>query len=113
MDEDTVKISMAIILNSGDARAACTDALTAIGDGNFDTADEKLKEAHKKIVEAHRIQTDAIQEETDGKKSEYSLLFAHAQDTVMTVTSELNIATQLLHIFKKYEKRISKLEDTI
>ena len=44
------------------------------------------------------------------EKSEYSLLFAHAQDTLMTIYSEINIAKQLLKIFKAYETRIAALE---
>ena len=35
-----------------------------------------------------------------GEEREYSLLFAHAQDTLMTIYSEINIAKQLLKIFK-------------
>lgn len=57
------------------------------------------------------MQTDAIQNETRGEKSEYSLLFAHAQDTLMTIYSEINIAKQLIKIFEVYENRISKLEN--
>ena len=57
------------------------------------------------------MQTDAIQGETRGEESEYSLLFAHAQDTLMTIYSEINIAKQLLKIFKSYEARIAALEE--
>ena len=51
-----------------------------------------------------------IQGETRGEESEYSLLFAHAQDTLMTIYSEINIAKQLLKIFKSYDARIAALE---
>ena len=82
----------------------------AISEADFETAEVKLKEAQTKITEAHKVQTDAIQGETRGDESEYSLLFAHAQDTLMTIYSEINIAKQLLKIFSAYEKRISALE---
>ena len=84
--------------------------LDAISEADFETAEVKLKEAQTKITEAHKVQTDAIQGETRGDESEYSLLFAHAQDTLMTIYSEINIAKQLLKIFSAYEKRISALE---
>ena len=71
----------------------------------------KLKVSHEKITAAHKVQTDAIQGETRGEESEYSLLFAHAQDTLMTIYSEINIAKQLLKIFKSYEARIAALEE--
>lgn len=110
MQETVVNNAMQIILNAGDARLACKEALDAIADGNLELAEEKMKIANSKIVVAHRIQTDAIQDETRGEHSEYSLLFAHAQDTLMTIYSEINIAKQLIKIFKAYDKRISALE---
>lgn len=110
MKENTVQSAMTIILNAGDARVECKNALDAIAEGNIEKAEEKLKEANKIIQIAHKAQTDAIQAETRGEESEYSLLFAHAQDTLMTIYSELNIAKQLIKIFKVYEQRILALE---
>lgn len=110
MNEAVVQSAMSIILHAGDARVACKQALDAIAEADFTKADEKLKEAQSKITEAHRVQTDAIQGETRGEEAEYSLLFAHAQDTLMTIYSEINIAKQLLKIFTAYEKRIAALE---
>lgn len=110
MKEDIIQASMSIILNAGDARVDCKQALDAIALGEFDRAEELLKESNKKITLAHKVQTDVIQGETRGEEREYSLLFAHAQDTLMTIYSEINIAKQLLKIFKAYEKRISALE---
>ena len=106
MSEETVQSAMSIILNAGDARVACKEALDAIATGNFDEAEEKMKVAHEKITAAH-----AIQGETRGESSEYSLLFAHAQDTLMTIYSEINIAKQLIKIFRNYEKRLAELEN--
>ena len=96
MSEQTVQAAMSIILNAGDARVACKEALDAISAFDFETAEAKLKVSHEKITAAHKVQTDAIQGETRGEESEYSLLFAHAQDTLMTIYSEINIAKQLL-----------------
>lgn len=110
MTEQTVQASMSIILNAGDARVACKEALDAIAKFDFDLAEAKLKDSQEKITAAHKVQTDEIQGETRGEKREYSLLFAHAQDTLMTIYSEINIAKQLLKIFKSYETRIVTLE---
>ena len=60
---------------------------------------------------APQVQTDAIQSETRGETCEYSLLFAHAQDTLMTIYSEINIAKQLIKIFESFDKRLSALEN--
>ncbi len=110
LTEAVVQNAMQIILHAGDARVACKQALDAIAESDFEKAEEKMKEAQAKITEAHKVQTDAIQGETRGEESEYSLLFAHAQDTLMTIYSEINIAKQLLKIFKAYESRLSALE---
>lgn len=110
MDENTIQAAMSIILNAGDARVLCKEALDAIAAFDLKTAEEKIKESQAKITEAHRVQTDAIQGETRGEKREYSLLFAHAQDTLMTIYSEINIAKQMIKIFEAYEIRIAALE---
>lgn len=108
--EATVEAAMSIIMHAGDARVSCKKALDAIAAANFENAEIEIKEAARKIAEAHHIQTDAIQGETRGEEGEYSLLFAHAQDTLMTVYSEINIAKQMIKIFKAYESRIQALE---
>ena len=111
MNEETVKNAMQIILHAGDARLKCKEALDLVAKFDFENAELKLKEAYKEITKAHKVQTDAIQGETRGEESEYSLLFAHAQDTLMTIYSELNIAKQMIMIFKNYESRIQNLEE--
>ena len=75
-----------------------------------EAARERMAEARTEITEAHRVQTDAIQGEAAGERLEYSLLFTHAQDTLMTVNSEINLTKQLIGVFESYEARISALE---
>lgn len=111
MRDETVQSAMGIILSAGDARVFCKEALDAIAAFDIELAKERIKEAQGKITESHIIQTDAIQEETRGTESEYTLLFAHAQDTLMTVYSEINIAKQMIKIFEAWEIRIAKLEN--
>lgn len=111
IDENILTAAMSIIMSAGDARLMCRDALNAIAEQDFELANQKMKEANKKITEAHKVQTDAIQGETRGEKQEYTLLFAHAQDTLMTIYSEINIAKQMLKIFESWEKRFEALEN--
>lgn len=110
-DDKLVAVSMGIILNAGDARMKSTEALKALEHFDFDDADAKMKEAFDKIRIAHTAQTNAIQDETRGIKQEHSLLFTHAQDTLMTIYSELNITKRLIAIMRAMDGRISKLED--
>ena len=110
MNEKRMEDAMTIILHAGDARLYCNKALKAISKSDITLAKENLKEAQKKITAAHRVQTDAIQAETRGEHAEYSMLFAHAQDTLMTIYSEINIAKQLIKVFGTIEQRLTALE---
>lgn len=110
-DSKLVQASMTIILNAGDARLKVTEALKSIEVFDFDDAKAKLKEAKAAIQIAHKAQTEAIQDETRGEVSEHSLLFTHAQDTLMTIYSELNIANRLVKIIASVDTRLNLLED--
>ncbi|WP_223594104.1 PTS lactose/cellobiose transporter subunit IIA [Neobacillus bataviensis] len=109
-EKDINEISMQIILHAGDARVIIKEALDCIATCDFEKAEQKLTEAKKKITAAHSVQTATIQGEARGEKIEFSLLFAHAQDTLMTIMSEWNTAKQLVHVFGEFDKRLKKLE---
>lgn len=108
--EQINSVAMNIIMDAGDARALITDALFAIERNQFTEADEKIIQAQKKIKVAHGNQTDIIQGEIHGEAFPSSLLFIHAQDTLMTINSELLMSRHLLKIFRMLDKRISELE---
>lgn len=110
MDEKVVSNAMEIILHAGDARVACKEALEEVAKFDIEAARAKMETAHTEITEAHRVQTDAIQGEARGEKLEYSLLFTHAQDTLMTINSEINVTKQLIGVFDAYEQRLAALE---
>jgi len=111
--DKVISTSMEIIMYSGDGRLFIVEALDAIANHNFSMAKEKLTKAQEKLTKAHCLQTDMIQGDIRGgdEKMEYSILFTHAQDTLMTVNSEFNIAKQMIKIFEGYEARISILEE--
>lgn len=110
MDEQLIQNAMQIIMFAGDARVCCKDALEAVATQDYESARRKLKEAQGKIAEAHHIQTDAIQKDVGGEeKMEYSVLFAHAQDTLMTIYSEINMTKHIISISESLDKRIAEL----
>lgn len=113
LNPQVVEAAMSIILNAGDAREDNLTAIQHVAAYDLAKAKTALQEATKKITAAHKTQTDQIQEETRGKKSEYSLLFAHAQDTLMTINSEILLTKAFLDVFANYEKRIDHLERII
>ena len=76
------------------------EALAAMADGDLNGAQELLKEAEALIVKANNAQTEVIQSQVSGESMEYSLLFIHAQDTLMTINTELRMTKKLLPIVK-------------
>lgn len=105
-----VEAAMKIILAAGDAREDNLLAIQSIKNSDLVAAKEHYKCAEKEIVEAHKVQTNQIQEEVRGKKSEYSLLFAHAQDTMMTINSEILLTKAFMEVFESFDQRIKQLE---
>ena len=104
-ENELISVAMQIILHAGDARVRVTDALQEAKKFDFDKADALLEEAEKAFVLAHKAQTEIIQNEASGEHYEFSLLFAHAQDTLMTIHSELRMGKEMVDILKLIEKR--------
>ena len=89
--------AMQIILHAGNARNAADEALEEAKRFNFQEAASHLQKAEEAITLAHKSQ---IQKEAGGYGYEPSLLFAHAQDTLMTIKSELHLSRQLIDVLK-------------
>lgn len=100
-----IQAAMNVILHAGDARIKAEEAIEAAKKKEFDKADALLIEAHDQIVEAHATQTEIIQSEAAGEKHEINLLFIHAQDTLMTIMSELKMSRQIIDLYKALEQR--------
>ena len=101
---------MEMILNAGDAREMIVDALKDVESFDFDLAREKLSLAELKIRIAHTAQTKIIQDEARGLEYPHSILFTHAQDTLMTINSEFYLSKQLVRIFETVDKRLKEVE---
>ncbi|WP_204378627.1 PTS lactose/cellobiose transporter subunit IIA [Anaerolactibacter massiliensis] len=97
---DINSVAMQVILHAGDGRAKVDEALEAMAKTDFELAEKLLDEAEKEIVKAHIAQTEAIQAQVSGENIDYSLLFTHAQDTVMTINTELRMARKMMPIFR-------------
>ena len=102
MSEDNVliQVAMQIILHAGNARLHAAEALQSAKKGDFESAVASMKVAEEEIVQAHKAQTDVIQNEMSGESYDYSLLFTHAQDTLMTIKSELTFSNELIDVLR-------------
>ncbi|WP_416777351.1 PTS lactose/cellobiose transporter subunit IIA [Xenorhabdus budapestensis] len=95
-----VPISMEIILDAGNAREKSEKAMKYAQDGDFENARLYMEKARKMMLSAHQTQTEVIQKETQGDNFNLSLLFIHAQDTLMTIRSELILREEIISLYK-------------
>ncbi|KGH62264.1 PTS lactose transporter subunit IIA [Oenococcus oeni S13] len=109
-ENSSVKNTMDIIINAGDARAFIADALDNIGDFDYKAAKENIVKANNKLIIAHRLQTKKLQSEAKGDPIHYSVLFTHAQDTLMTIMSEYNLVKHLISVFEKRDQQSNDKE---
>ena len=105
-EECVITAAMNIILHAGNARNILRDAGKCIAEGkNLDAIAQQLEEAS--ILLAHKAQTDILHEEAEGKHIEVTVLFSHAQDTLMTTQSELFFVETL------YELEMNRRKQTL
>lgn len=100
-NEEIINVSMNIILYAGSARNIVREIGTKIGSNDLEGIDEMLKTANDEFVKAHKAQTEIIQREAGGEGFTMSILFSHAQDTLMTTQSELFMIETLYNYIKK------------
>ena len=103
--KDINAVAIEVVMNAGDGRMKIDEALAAMAAMELDKAESLLKEAEELIVKAHNAQTEVIQSQVAGENMQYSLLFIHAQDTIMTVNTELRMTKKLLPIVKTLMER--------
>ena len=103
-ENELVSVAMQIILHAGDSRIKLTEALKHAR--AFEQAERAMEEAKEEIVLAHNSQTEIIQGEAGGTHYEYSLLFTHAQDTLMTINSEVRMAQEMIQVLKVIAEKI-------
>ena len=103
--KDINAVAIEVVMNAGDGRMKIDEALAAMAAMELDKAEALLKEGEEIIFKAHNAPTEVIQSQVAGENMEYSLLFIHAQDTIMTVNTELRMTKKLLPIVKTLMER--------
>lgn len=99
-ENELIPVAMQIILHAGNGRTKAQEAIKAAKANDFEAAHQLLKEAKENITLAHRAQTDVIQNEARGITYAPCLLFTHAQDHLMTISSEVTLTKDLVELFE-------------
>lgn len=93
-----------IIMHAGDCRLLLNGAVNDIlEDKGWEEIKEKLAEAKKEITKAHIIQTEMIQSTIMEEDVKTTLIFTHAQDTLMTINSEVLMVNSMIKLYRKLE----------
>ena len=112
-NKDLDLIAMEILLHAGNGRFKVVEAFEKTTETDYVKAKKLMDEAYEEIKKAHEVQTRAIQSIAACElEEEYSVLFSHAQDTLMTVYSEYNVSKRVLELIGNMEERLQKLEKT-
>lgn len=97
-EERLNEIAMKMLTYSGKAKKALSDLMDQLNSSSDDSdIDAKLSEAHQWLVQAHQQQNLVIAE---ADTISYSVLFTHAQDTLMNTETIEFIIRKLIAIFK-------------
>lgn len=100
-DEKRMQIVMGIIMAGGNAKAHAVEAITAAKKGDFTEAEKKLEEANQAIVDAHNTHTEMLTAEARGEHTPIDLYMVHAQDHLMTGITFVDLAREIVEVYKK------------
>lgn len=100
---------MDIIMNAGNARTHCLNAVRSAINGDFEEADQMIKQAKKDLTKAHKTQTHLIKEEVSGNGKPVTLLMVHAQDHLMNALTVRDLAEIVIEDIKSKQEQINML----
>ena len=104
MDEQE-QIVINLIVNAGSARSSAIEAIQYAKAGDMEKANESLQQAKESVNEAHHSQTEMIQAEIRGEKTPLNLLMVHAQDHLMTAITFIDLAKEVVAVYKKMAEK--------
>ncbi|UPQ86088.1 PTS lactose/cellobiose transporter subunit IIA [Ignavigranum ruoffiae] len=95
---------MGLIMHGGDAKGKAVEAIRAAKVFDFETAEKNIKEANEALNIAHRSQTNLLSQEAAGKSIEVSLLMVHGQDHLMTALTFIDMAKEVIDLYRTIEQ---------
>ncbi|MBY8911880.1 PTS lactose/cellobiose transporter subunit IIA [Bacillus sp. YC2] len=94
------QISFQLILHSGNARSCIIQSIRDYKEGRTNESESLISQAEQEFAKAHDIHFQMIQKEAGGKKTDFSLLFMHAEDHLMSTMAMKEIVKEMLDLFK-------------
>lgn len=100
-EDKSVQFATMTILHAGNARNYIADAYKALLNFDYESANTFVEKARQETLFASREQSKIISTEMEGEALEFSLLLTHAQDTLMSATSEIHIVSNIINLVKR------------
>ena len=97
MDQEAVV--MEIIVNAGEARSLCYEALALAKKHEQADAQTRLAQAKACLNRAHLIQTQLIEEDQGEGKVKMTLVMVHAQDHLMTTILAYELVSEMVAMY--------------
>ncbi|VAC80834.1 PTS system lactose/cellobiose-specific transporter subunit IIA [Enterobacter hormaechei] len=92
---------MEIIVNAGQSRSLCFEALHAARQGNLDEAKSLLREADGYARQAHKMQTKLIEQDAGEARQSMTLIMVHAQDHLMNSLLARELSEEIIHLYQR------------
>lgn len=92
---------MEIIVNAGQSRSLCFEALHAARQGNLDEAKSLLREADDYARQAHKMQTKLIEQDAGEARQPMTLIMVHAQDHLMNPLLARELSEEIIHLYQR------------
>lgn len=100
-EEKKLEVIMGLIMNSGEAKSYAMEAIRSAKEFKFQEADNYLKEANNSLNIAHNSQTELLTQEASGEPVNISLLMVHGQDHLMTSLNFIDLAREVIDVYKE------------
>lgn len=94
------EISFSIISNVGTAKSLVIEALYAAKEGKFELAQKKLDESKQYFTKGHKVHSSLIQKEASGESINFSLIFMHAEDQLMSAETISLLVEEMIEMYK-------------
>lgn len=104
MNQEQLESIMGLIIHAGNAKSDAMEAIQEAKQGNFELAEEKIVQAEKSLNEAHHAQTGLLTQEASGEAMTITLLTVHSQDHLMTSITFVDLAKEIIDVYKKIDK---------
>ena len=101
--------AFSIISIVGDAKIHYMNAIKLARSGEKEEAEKEITEGNQILANAHHEHFDVIQKEAEGEKVDYSVLFMHAEDQLLTAEVFRDMAVELLAVYEELDQLKKKV----